>query len=796
MSSITSLSISKKLFALVIVNAIALFLFVWGIWLSYGRIEKLSTAIAKQEMALVLENSELGRKLSVNISEIDRVTRNCRSCDKLTNGSSKIIAQLSDLAKLAPDHDLTKAIDLLATATQVLLNQCHEIGIVLSDIAVTDKHLLDELNRLEDLTSRALIEETLAGKKTDYLDQIMALVVGYRETIMLINRVVDHEATHPPTSTLPTSEAIRLIDDLRLLLQTITTGTPKMTRAARHMRSHTDVYREQVITLRDKQGKFESLLLNHRRIRNEVLNQMRQHDLATSNRAGQFNTQIHELIAQNRREIVWGCSVIGLLTLFLAIWFVRRSIQRPLFEVLQQIAAIRSGSSVIRAPSSLYNNEWGIIQSALSEMEADLAKTHALLQQVIDTAPIRIFWKDHESRYLGCNPPFAKDAGKQSAKELVGQDDFAMGWVAEAERYRADDKRVMDSGQPYLNYEEQQTTPDNQKLWLRTSKVPLRGTDGKVLGVLGIYDDITERKKLDDKLQLAATVFTHANEGILITTADGEIIDVNDAFSRITGYAREEVIGRNSRLLKSGLHGPEFYAAMWSALMEKGSWEGEIWNRRKNGELYAEWLTISTVRDNDGQIRKCVGLFSDITQLKEHEKELEHIAHHDPLTDMPNRVLLADRLQKAMAQTLRRERKLAVAYLDLDGFKAINDTHGHQVGDQLLIAVSERLHNALREGDTLARIGGDEFVAVLIDLEGASSSAQLFSRLLEAASAPINIGDLVLQVSASIGVCFYPQAEEVGADQLLRQADQAMYLAKNTGKNRYHILATETNERS
>ncbi|MEI7613393.1 MAG: diguanylate cyclase [Betaproteobacteria bacterium] len=306
--------------------------------------------------------------------------------------------------------------------------------------------------------------------------------------------------------------------------------------------------------------------------------------------------------------------------------------------------------------------------------------------------------------------------------------------------------------------------------------------------LFSIIHDITERKRAEAKLQLAATVFTHADEGILITQTDGEIIDVNDAFCKITGYPREEVLGRNPRFLKSDNQGPEFYDSLWSDLLAKGNWEGEIWNRRKNGELYAEWLTISAVRDSDGDIQKYVGLFSDITELKAHEQKLEHIAHHDALTNLPNRVLLADRLQQAMAHTLRREQPLAVAYLDLDGFKAVNDQHGHDIGDQLLIAVTERLKNALREGDTLARIGGDEFVAVLIDVNELTASVPMFKRLLEAASTPVTIAETVLQVSASIGITFYPQNGDVSADMLLRQADQAMYQAKQDGKNRYHIF--------
>lgn len=324
---------------------------------------------------------------------------------------------------------------------------------------------------------------------------------------------------------------------------------------------------------------------------------------------------------------------------------------------------------------------------------------------------------------------------------------------------------------------------------LETHAVPMMDNGKKIH--LAITRDISERKKAEEKLHLAASVFIHAREAIIITSSDGMIIDVNDAFSRITGYNREEVLGRNPRILSSHRQGKKFYAAMWRDLIDQGHWYGEIWNRRKNGEIYAEILTISSILDPEGKIQYYVALFSDITEFKEHERHLEHIAHYDALTSLPNRTLLADRMKNAIAQAFRREQPLAVVYLDLDGFKNVNDTYGHEVGDQLLISLSVRMGHALRQGDTLARLGGDEFVAVLIDLENTEASIPLINRLLSAASDPVSIGELTLKISASLGVTFYPQSEEVDADQLLRQADNAMYQAKLSGKNCYHIFDTE-----
>ena len=339
---------------------------------------------------------------------------------------------------------------------------------------------------------------------------------------------------------------------------------------------------------------------------------------------------------------------------------------------------------------------------------------------------------------------------------------------------------------------------------------PILSAQGKVLGTFAIYhrlpttpepEDLVliedearlaalaiEKSAAEARLQLSATVFSHAREGIMITDAGGLIIEVNDMFSTITGYSREEAVGQNPRsLLHSGRHGSEFYAARAQALEEHGYWSGEVWNQRKNGEVFAEMLTISMVRDAKGAPQNFVALFTDITPMKEHQRQLEHIAHFDALTSLPNRVLLADRLQQALTQSQRRGQSVGVVYLDLDGFKAVNDMHGHGLGDELLVVLAQRMKGALRDGDTLARIGGDEFVAVLEDLENVHDAEPVLERLLHAAAAPVVLGEFSLQVSASIGVTIYPQ-DGSEADLLLRHADQAMYVAKQAGKNRYHLF--------
>jgi diguanylate cyclase (GGDEF)-like protein/PAS domain S-box-containing protein len=298
-----------------------------------------------------------------------------------------------------------------------------------------------------------------------------------------------------------------------------------------------------------------------------------------------------------------------------------------------------------------------------------------------------------------------------------------------------------------------------------------------------------EKEHLLQKIRRAASVFTHTQESIMITDATATITEVNDTFSRITGYDSKDVLGENSRILQSGCESPEFFREMWDTLQTQGHWRGEISNRRKNGQIFPAMLSISAVKNADGLTQHYVSLSTDISSIKAYQRQLERSTHYDLLTNLPNRVLVTDRITQALVQCQRGSQSLAVAFMDLDGFKDVNDKYGHNMGDELLIAVSQQMQAALHEDDTLARIGGDEFIAVMINLEKPEDSLPVLECLIKAAANPVTVGDVIMQVSVSMGVAFYPQ-DGVEADPLIRRADQAMYVAKQEGKNRYHLFDT------
>ena len=330
-------------------------------------------------------------------------------------------------------------------------------------------------------------------------------------------------------------------------------------------------------------------------------------------------------------------------------------------------------------------------------------------------------------------------------------------------------------------------TPHGQQKWVHGRALPVRQPDGSLLWS-GILSDVTTQHLLQERLRLSASVFEHVQESIMITDAERRIVDVNQAFCRVSGYSRAEVLGQDPRLLASGRHGPDFYSHMWTMINTQGFWTGELWNRHKSGRHYAVLLHVAQVRDAQQQLTHYIGLSSEITDLKQRQQEIERNAHFDTLTGVPNRLLLTDRLSHAMTQARRNQRLLALCYLDLDGFKTVNDRHGHDAGDAVLQEVVQRIRHCIRADDTLARVGGDEFVLLLPGLQHPHEFAELLERLLIEIALPIVKPELGLRhrLSVSVGVSLFPELAQDAAS-LMQQADFAMYSAKRAGKNRWHL---------
>jgi len=319
---------------------------------------------------------------------------------------------------------------------------------------------------------------------------------------------------------------------------------------------------------------------------------------------------------------------------------------------------------------------------------------------------------------------------------------------------------------------------------LHLSAAPDIGPGGKTLVWNGIVSDVTEHKRAEERLIQWASAFQNTSEGVFITDPDGRILDVNPAFCEITGYDLEEVRGQTPRVLRSGRHDESFYQSMWATLKAAGKWQGEIWNRRKNGEVYPEWQSISQVTNARGETVTYVSVLADISSIKETELRLLYLAHHDPLTDLPNRLLCTARLQHAIDQATRHPRQLAILFLDLDRFKHINDTLGHALGDELLVQTARRLQECVRQEDTVARLGGDEFIVILENLADPDDAGDVAEKILATLQRPFSLGAHEVPVTASVGVSLYPR-DARDCETLLKHADAAMYRAKELGRNNH-----------
>ncbi len=327
---------------------------------------------------------------------------------------------------------------------------------------------------------------------------------------------------------------------------------------------------------------------------------------------------------------------------------------------------------------------------------------------------------------------------------------------------------------------------DGRVKWVQERCTTVFDADGKPLRSSGTVQDITERKLADEGLRIAAVAF-ESQEGLVVTDANSVILSVNRAFTQATGYTPAEIVGKTPRLLKSGRHDDSFYREMWQSLNRDGEWKGEIWDRRKNGEIYPKSLSISAVKGEDGSVTHYVASQHDITERKRAEERIKELAYFDPLTGLPNRVTLHEKLTQVLRLAERNESRFALMLIDLDNFKAVNDTLGHLTGDELLITVAERLGSSVRQSDLVARLGGDEFVIVLPEVDGPTDVAHVAEKILAAIAQPYLVAGRELHTSPSIGICLYPDDASDGED-MIKKADVAMYHAKSCGRGNYQFF--------
>ncbi len=449
------------------------------------------------------------------------------------------------------------------------------------------------------------------------------------------------------------------------------------------------------------------------------------------------------------------------------------------------------GRQTIKQPERLSACFKTVADRTAAEMERTIAEEDIhKLSKIINQSPVTVMVTDTEGNLEYVNEHFEKTSG-YSSSDVIGRNARILKSGHSANDQYPQLWETLKKGKTWVG-ELQNKRKDGSLYWERGSFGAIKNAQGKIINYVAIKEDITREKEAEKEARLASAVFETATEAVMITDTHHKIIKVNSAFTRITGYNAAEVLGKSPSILKSGHHKQRFYDDMFKGLAANDNWRGEIWNRRKNGETYPEWLAISAMRDSNGELEGYVSLFSDISKRKQDEARILHQANFDALTGLPNRSLFADRLSRALEQAERNDNNLALLFIGLDRFKSINETLGHAIGDQLLQEVSSRLLNELRKSDTVARLGSDEFAVVISGKNSLHNIEDIVNGTLDCIAAPYSIQGHDAFLSASIGVSVYPQ-DGLTTESLLRKADAAMHRAKENGRNnaQYFTLGME-----
>ena len=425
--------------------------------------------------------------------------------------------------------------------------------------------------------------------------------------------------------------------------------------------------------------------------------------------------------------------------------------------------------------------------AALEISNAELERGEERLRALFTLSPLGMARNSPDGRYIEANQAFLDITG-YSLDELRQR----TYWDLTPDSYRDEDMarvKLIEGKRRVGPYEKEYIRRDGSHVPVRLSVMMVTGDDG-VPYLWAIVEDISEHKRAEAETLLAASVFHNTAEAIVITDSRSCIVSVNPAFTEITGYTPEDVIDRTPRLLKSEHHDPAFYEVMWNELTARGQWQGQIWNRRKNGEAFLAWQTITAVRDDRGTVVRYVSVFNDMTEIHRKDEHIRHQAFHDALTGLPNRLLLQDRLGHAIEVARREQTQVAVMFIDLDRFKVVNDSLGHDIGDMLLMRITQRLTECLRKSDTIARLGGDEFVVVVSDFDGIGEVTEVAEKIIVNVALPLTLKGHEVQVGASIGIALFPQDGD-DVTVLMKDADTAMYRSKAAGRNTFRFFDAE-----
>ncbi|MES0371370.1 MAG: diguanylate cyclase [Mariprofundaceae bacterium] len=492
--------------------------------------------------------------------------------------------------------------------------------------------------------------------------------------------------------------------------------------------------------------------------------------------------RIHE---SRKSSITYGLIVMIVIGLLLYL-FIRRQILSPLETLNAATSRITAGDFENRI-NVQQKNELGMLEESFNQMMENLLNTTIskdYVESIMNSLGEMLFVTDSDKKIISANPAAVRTLG-YSKDELIG---MHIDRVSENTNILA-----LNNGDSIEDEEARSIECNFRKKSgeLFPVLVTLTQLDNKEkldCGIVFACRDITHQKHAEHELLLASKVMENDSNAILICDATGTILLVNPAFSDITGYSREEAIGNTPKILSSGRQSKEFYKEMWHDILVNNCWKGEIWNRRKNGEIYPESLSITTLRDEAGEVTNFVSIFTDITTQKDIEKKLVHMAHHDGLTGLPNRVLFIDRLEHALEHNRRGKQQVALMFIDIDGFKMINDTHGHDIGDGLLVSIAKGISSKVREADTVARVGGDEFVIILEQIHELKNVTHIADKIINLFRQPFIIEGVACDVGVSIGIAVHPDDSD-DVDDLVKKADTAMYHAKTSGKMKYSIFS-------